>query len=65
VNTRMGWAIRILLLFLSILLIALLFLSIPTTLDPNIKSALVFLVAVMGVNMIIGLAALFKFSNKG
>lgn len=65
VNTKMGWAIRVLLVLLSILLIALLFLSIPADLNPDIESALIFIVATMGVNLIIGLAVLFKFGNKG
>ena len=64
-NTKMGWAIRVLLVLLSILLIALLFLSIPADLNPDIESALIFIVATMGVNLIIGLAVLFKFGNKG
>ena len=60
----MGWAIRVILVILCILMVALLFLSIPTNLEPEIESGLTFIVITMGVNLIIGLLALFKFSNK-
>ncbi|MFW9910347.1 MAG: hypothetical protein ACFFEF_17465 [Candidatus Thorarchaeota archaeon] len=60
----MGWGIRALLVGLTGLLILLLYLSIPPGLDPTLNMIGLLLLATFGVNLMIGIVALFKFGGE-
>ena len=60
----MGWKIRVIIVALTALMIALLIASIPSLVTPEFEDVALLIVATFGVNLLLGLLALFRFSGK-
>lgn len=60
----MGWKIRVLIVSLTALMMALLILSVLSIVSPDLENIALFFVATIGINVFIGLFALFKFGGK-
>ena len=60
----MGWKIRAIIVGLTALMIALLALSAMSIVSPEFEDIALFFVATFGINIFIGLFALFRFGSK-
>lgn len=60
----MGWKVKVLLVGLTALMIALLILSAISLASPEMENLALVFVATFGVNLLIGLFALFRISRR-
>jgi len=60
----MGWGIRVLIIGLASLMLALLFLGVASIANPELENLAMLFVATFGVNIFIGLFALFLIGGK-
>ncbi|MHA2425256.1 MAG: hypothetical protein ACXAEF_10740 [Candidatus Thorarchaeota archaeon] len=64
VKKEMGWAIRGLLIFLVLLMVALLVFSVPSVIDPEFQLLGTYLILIIGVNLMFALLVLFRFNKN-
>ncbi|MFW9847688.1 MAG: hypothetical protein ACFFF4_01020 [Candidatus Thorarchaeota archaeon] len=60
----MGWAIRVLLVVLIILMIGLFLVSIPNIVSPDFQLAWTSLILILGVNLLFAVLVLFRISKN-
>ena len=64
VKREMGWAIRGLLIFLVLIMIALLIFSVPVILNPEYQLLGTSLILIIGANLMFAILALFRFNKR-